>query len=261
MAKWKVLWWVTIVLGAVTPGLAEEEENSAKDDGVEVGVTADFFSKYMWRGQNVLNDWVFQPGASVGYKGLTGSIWSNLDLTGETVGAGQMTETDLTLDYTNNVPGLDVLEFSVGTIYYSYLNTHAHPTAEVYGGLGLGVPLSPAVRWFYDFDLIEGSYLQFSLGHTIEKFHQWRDDCYCSLELGASVGYGTDGYNNGYFEVDQGAWNDLTLTAGVPICLGKFTIKPSLGYSMMIDEGIRSSEAVAGHADNFWGGVGFAYDF
>jgi len=258
MAKRKVLWWVAVVLAAVAPAWAEDENGSAQDDGVEIGVTADFFSKYMWRGQNVINDWVLQPGASVGYKGLTGSVWGNLDLTGETVGKGQITETDFTLDYTNGVPGLDVLEFSVGTIYYSFLNTHSHPTAEVYGGLSLGVPLSPAVRWFYDFDLIEGSYVQLSVGHTIEKFHRWTDDCYCDLEVGASLGYGTDGYNEGYFSVNGGGWNDLTLTAGLPICIGKLTIKPSLGYSLMIDDEIR---AATEKSDNFWGGVGFAYDF
>ncbi len=228
------------------------------EDNVSVGVAADLFSKYVWRGQNVVDNRVLQPSASVGYHGLTGSIWANTDLAGEVVGEGQLTETDFILDYTNQVPGLKSLGYSVGTIYYSFLNTHAHPTAEVYGGLSLDVPLSPAVRWFYDFDLIEGSYIQLSLGHTIEKIRKWREDCYCDLELGASVGYGTEGYNEGYFGVNQGGWNDLTLTAGVPFCLGKLTIKPSLGYAMMLNDDIR---ATTNKSDNFWGGIGFAYDF
>jgi hypothetical protein len=257
MAKRKVLWWMALVLSTVTLAAAEED-SSANEDGVKVGMTADFFGKYIWRGQNIVDDWVLQPGASVGYKGLTGSIWGNVDLTGQVVGAGQLTEADFTLDYSNQVPGLKTLSYSVGTIYYSFLNTDSHPTAEVYGGLSLDVPLSPAVRWFYDFDLIEGSYIQFSVGHTIEKLHEWRKNCYCGLQLGASVGYGTEGYNEGYFGVDQGGWNDLTLTAGVPFCLGKLTIRPSLGYSMMIDDDIR---AATEKSDNFWGGVGFAYSF
>ena len=73
-----------------------------------VGVTADVFSKYIWRGQNVVDDWVLQPGASVGYKGLTGSVWDNMDLTGEAWAMTvSFTEIDLALDYSNKVPGLE----------------------------------------------------------------------------------------------------------------------------------------------------------
>lgn len=251
MARSKVLWCaVAMVLGTATLASAE--------DKVDVGVTADVFSKYIWRGQNIVDDWVFQPGASVGYKGLTGSVWGNMDLKGEVVDDGQLTEVDLALDYSNKVPGLDVLGYSVGTIYYSFLNTHDHPTAEVYGGLNLDVPLSPAVRWYYDYDVIDGSYVQFSVGHTIEKIRSWGEDCHCDLQVGASVGLGTDGYNQGYFGVDETALNDLTLTAGLPICFGKLTIRPSIGYSMMIDDDIRDATA---KSDNFWGGIGAAYNF
>jgi hypothetical protein len=258
MARSNVLWCVAaIMLGTAALALAEED-GSAKEKGVDIGATADLFSKYIWRGQNIVDDWVLQPGASVGYKGLTGSIWGNMDLTGEVVGESQLTETDLTIDYSNKVPGLDILGYSVGAIYYSFLNTHSHPTAEVYGGLTASVPLSPAVRWFYDFDQIEGSYVQFSVGHTIEKIRKWGDDCHCDVQLGASLGLGTDGYNEGYFGVDETALNDLTLTAGLSICLGKLTIRPSLGYSAMLDKDLR---AATDKSDNFWAGVGAAYNF
>jgi len=54
----------------------------AEDEG-EIGfeLTADFFNKYVWRGQNLVDDWVFQPGVSATYGGLTASFWGNLDLT------------------------------------------------------------------------------------------------------------------------------------------------------------------------------------
>ena len=257
MAKRKVLWWMAIVLSTVSLAAAEKED-SAEEDGVEVGVTADVFSKYMWRGQNIIDDWVLQPGASVGYKGLTASIWGNLDLAGDLVDEGELTEVDYTLDYTNTIPGLDILSYSVGTIYYSFFNLDWPDTTELYAGLGLDVPFAPAVRWFYDVDEVDGSYVQFSVGHTIEKLWSWRDDSYCGLQLGASVGYGTSGYNNGYFGVDEGALNDLTLSAGLPFCVGKLTIRPSLGYSTMLDDDVRAG---TDESDNFWGGIGFAYDF
>jgi len=262
MARSKVPWGVAaLMLGLAALALAAEDSSTEKEEenGLEIGATADVFSQYIWRGQNVLDNWVLQPGASIGYKGLTGSIWGNMDLAGETVGSGSLSEVDFTLDYSNKVPGLDVLAYSLGVIHYDYVNTSSPATSEVYGGLNLGVPLSPAVRWYYDFEQIDGSYIQFSIGHTIEKVHKWADNCYCDLQLGASVGYGSDSYNRGYFGVDEGAFNDLTLTAGLPICLGKLTIKPNLGYSMMLDKDIRTGAAP--HADNFWGGVSLAYSF
>ncbi len=264
MAKRKVLWWVAIILGTVAPVWAEEkEESSAKEDGVEVGVTADFFSKYVWRGQNLVDNWVFQPGVNVGYKGLTASIWNSLNMKdqhvdGVLVEAGSLTETDLSLDYSNQVPGIDVLGFSVGAVYYDYLNFHAHPTAEAYGGFNLDIPAAPSIKWYYDFDQADGSYVQFSVGHTIEKLHEWRKDCYCGLQVGASLGMGTAHYDQFYFGVDQTALNDLTLTAGLPICIGKVTVRPSLGYSTMLNKDIR---AATEKSDNFWGGVGLVYSF
>jgi hypothetical protein len=251
MARSKVLWCLgAIMLGTGTVTLAE--------DKVDVGVTADFFSKYVWRGQNIVDNWVLQPGASVGYKGLTGSVWGNMDLTGEVADRGQFNEVDFTLDYSNKIPNCDILGYSVGVIHYDFINTPFPATTEAYAGLNASVPLSPGVRWFYDFDEIKGSYIQFSLGHTIEKVQRWADDCYCDVQLGASVGLGTSEYNEGYFGVDQTALNDLTLTAGLPICVGKLTIKPSIGYSTLLDKEIRAGRA---KNDNFWGGVGFAYDF
>lgn len=72
------------------------------------------------------------------------------------------------------------------------------------------------------------------------------------------MGLGTSEYNEGYFGVDETALNDLTLTAGLPLCFGKLTIRPMLGYSTMLNKDIR---AATEKSDNFWGGVGLAYDF
>jgi len=264
MTRSKVLGTVAaIMFGTAALAWAGDDDSVKKDEGVQVSLTGDFFSKYMWRGQNLVDNWVFQPGLSVGYKGLTGSVWNNMNMKdqrvdGVLVGAGSLTETDLTLDYSNNVPGVDVLGFSVGAIYYDYLNTHSHPTAEAYGGFNLNVPSAPSIRWYYDFDQADGSYVQFSVGHTIEKLREWRKNCYCGLQAGASLGMGTSHYNKFYFDVDQTALNDFTLTAGLPICLGRVTVKPSLGYSMMLNKDIR---AATDKSDNFWGGVSLVYNF
>jgi hypothetical protein len=249
--RFKVLWLTAVIaVGGTSVAMAA--------DDVSVALTADVLSKYVWRGQNIINDWVLQPSASVGYQGLTGTVWSSIDLTGDLVGAGQFNEVDLTLDYTHEFPGVEKLSYSVGIIDYQFPNTGWDSTNEVYGGLAADVPLSPAIRWYYDFDEIDGSYVQLSLGHTLEKLHQWRDDCYCDLQLGASVGYGSAGYNDGYFGVDEGAFNDLTLSAGLPVSFGKWTLKPVVAYSTMLNDDIRAATA---HSDNLWAGLSASVSF
>lgn len=104
-----------VVLGLSTVSLAAGD--------VTVGVGADFMSKYVWRGQNLVDNWVLQPSVSLGYKGLTGSIWGNSDMTGETVDNWEFTELDYTLDYSGTVPGVDVLGYSIGAIYYDFPNS------------------------------------------------------------------------------------------------------------------------------------------
>jgi hypothetical protein len=246
-----VLWWVSALVlssGASVPA----------EDEVSVTLTSDWLSKYIWRGQNVVDDWVLQPSASVAYRGLTGTVWSSLDLAGDLVGAGQFNEVDLSLDYTNKVPGVEKLSYSVGTLHYEFPNTGWRATNEVYGGLAAAVPLAPGLRWYYDFDQIDGSYIQLSLGHTIEKLQQWRADCYCDLQVGASLAYASAGYNEGYFAVDEGAWNDLTLSAALPICWGPWTIKPVLAYATMVNDEIR---AATSKSDNLWAGLSAAVRF
>ena len=44
-------------------------------------LTADVMEKYIWRGQNLDNEPVFQTGLSAKLKGLKASIWGNLELT------------------------------------------------------------------------------------------------------------------------------------------------------------------------------------
>jgi len=248
----KVLWCAAVLAGVTTTGAEEKKDN------VSVNVTADLFSKYVWRGQNIIDDWVLQPSITVGYRGFTGSIWGNMDLHGKVADERELTELDYSVDYSNTSPGQDVLGYSLGVIYYDLLNAHALTTGELYAGLSASVPWSPAIRAYYDFDEIDGTYVQLSIGHTIEKIREWGSDCYCGLQAGAGVGYGSRGYNEGYFGLDEGALNDLTLTAGLPICLGQWTIKPSVGYSTMIDDDIRS---VTANSDNLWGGVSASYQF
>ncbi len=221
-------------------------------------VTTDYYSKYVWRGQNLNDKSVVQPAISVSAYGLTGSIWGNLDLTNKNDASGEFSEFDFALDYSGAMPRIDGLNFSAGTIYYRFPNTSFKPTTEVYGGLSIALPLSPSIKLYRDLDEIDGSYLQVGIGHTFEKLATWSEDYYCGLQLGAGIGWANSAYNNGYFGAGKGTFNDLTLSVGLPFCISSWTIKPGISYATMLADAIRDATL---KSENLWMGVGLSTRF
>lgn len=228
---------------------------------VSLDISTDYATKYIWRGQNVNDESVLQPNIGFSAYGFSGSIWANIDLTNgsQTIpnNAGEFQEIDYALDYSNSVPGLEKLGFSVGTIHYLFTNTESISTTEVYGGVSLDIPSSPFFTWYGDVNAIEGSYLQFGFGHTIEKW-AGNSDYYLDLDLSGTFAYGTRSYNNGYFGIDEGDWNDFTLGIGVPITLKYLTITPKFNLSTMLSEQIGKATY---ERTNSWFSLGFSKSF
>jgi len=263
MYKTRILLSVAVLLIAANVCLAEQAEP------LKVSFTADYFSKYIWRGQNLTNGNVFQPNVSISRWGFTGSIWGSMDWTSANDHSGEFTEFDYSLDYTAAIPWIKGINFSVGTVHYEFPGTVFHPTTEVYAGLSLGCTCNasgkclacfcaPWVKVYRDVDEFEGTYLQFGIGRTIEKIATFGENCYAGLQLGTSFGYGDSKYNKGYFGADGGGMNDWTISAALPISFGAWTVKPSLSYSTMLDSDIRSNTA---KSDNLWFGVSLSRSF
>jgi hypothetical protein len=254
--------WILIfaaVAATVSAAKCADDANSLPSERLDVGITLDYFGKYIWRGQNLNNESVFQPSIYLSKYGFTGSIWGSQDWTGANNNAGNVTEIDYTLDYTNTIPGIDWLSGSAGVIHYTFPHTDSASTTEVYGGLTLtSVPLNPSIKIYRDVDEIKGTYYQFGVGHTFEKINKWNEQCYCNFVVGASIGYGNGPYNKGYFGSGGGNMNDLTLTAGLPVCLGSWTLKPSINYATMLSDPIR---AATDKSDNLWGGLSLSKSF
>lgn len=257
---------VCVLVAASGICLAAEDESK---DKWEFSTSADFYSKYVSRGINTSNESVFQPSFNVSRWGFTGSVWGNMDLKNNNGNAGDFSELDYTIDYTNTVPGIEWLSFSAGNIYYQYPSTETPNTEEVYAGMGLedmcggkGTCLScllqPSFKVYRDVDQQKGTYAQFMLGHTIQKFMPITEGCDCNLEAGASLGYANGAYNNANFDVRGGKFNDLTLSLALPFELKGVTIKPSVSYSQMLASDIRDA---TDHSDNLWGGVSLSYSF
>ena len=230
------------------------------EDEVSAGVSADFFSKYVWRGQNLVDDWVLQPGAYVGYKGVTASFWGNLDLTNENGDQGEFSEIDLTLDYSGHVPGIDLLSYSLGLINYIFPASSTDDTWELYWGFGLDVPASPSVTVYHDVDEADGTYVSFGIGHSFENIIELESDAGIGLDLSASLGWGSDSYNKFYWGPDSEELNDLVLTAAFPFEVAGFAIAPSVNYITLMGDDIRAPNTY-GKNDMWVVGVGFAKDF
>jgi hypothetical protein len=132
------------------PKEAAREEPKAEAPAKDWTLTVDstFNSRYVWRGIRVVDGPVWQPSVAFGWKGLTLSVWGNMDLTNVNREQHHFTELDFTLDYTWS---WDKLKLSLGTIHYRFPNTVFSSTTEVYGGIGLDVPLSPTRRLAWGF--------------------------------------------------------------------------------------------------------------
>jgi len=164
MKKFK---FTLVVMCLVT--LMSNQQLKAGDE-VSIAASADLLSKYVWRGQNLVDDWVLQPGASIGHKNLTASVWGNLDLTDENGYKGEFSEIDLALDYSGQVADSDILSYSVGVINYDFpVSGGFDDTWELYWGFGLDVPASPSVTVYHDVDEANGTYISFGIGHSFEK--------------------------------------------------------------------------------------------
>jgi len=258
MIEMKKIKWTLVVL--FFAALISNRTLKAGDD-VSIGATADLFSKYVWRGQNLVDDWVLQPGASIGYKNLTASVWGNLDLTDENGYEGEFSEIDLTLDYSGQVPGADILSYSLGVINYDFpVSGAGDDTWEVYWGFGLDILASPSVTVYHDVDEANGTYISFGVGHSFENVVELGPDTGLGVDLSAGIGWGSSGYNNSYWGPDKSALNDLVLSAAFPFEVAGFAITPSVNYVTLMSDDIRSPNAY-GKNDIWFAGVGFSKEF
>jgi len=249
MRKSKVVLCVAVALfGVSTVGWAEGD--------VTVGVGADVLSKYVWRGQNLVDDWVLQPNVSVGYQGLTASIWANSDMTGDSADDWELTEIDYTLDYSGAIPGMETVGYSIGAIHYYFPG--GDPTTELYWGFSFDVPASPSVTVYHDIDEADGTYVSLAVGHSIESL----GDLPFGVDLGATLGWGDSGYNEFYWgsTVDS-ELNDLVLSAGFPFEVGGISITPSVSYILLLGSDVKDSDAYDDDNSIVVAGVGFAKEF
>lgn len=248
---------VAIAAGMMLAGAAKAGESLPFD--VEVG--ADLFSKYVWRGMILTDDPVIQPSLTLSMGGFSFNIWGSVDMTDINEDEGEeyhLQELDYTLSY--GFTATEGLDLEVGVIAYTFPGTAFDATSEAYASAALScVPyVTPSVTAYYDFDEVDGWYVVAALdANTIALTEK------LGLDLGVSLGWGSEDYNTAYWGVENDGLNDLNFSAGLSYQVNDmFSVGISAGYMVLVGSDVKDAvEADGGDTDQFYMGVSAAFAF
>lgn len=244
-----------LVLSAVMVSLCLGYTVSSARAEIQVSgdVYAGMYNKYVFRGIDLSgNQWVSQFGADLTWKGLTLSYWSNL-MTHEGGGykAGEITETDVTLNYT--FTPIELLTFNVGNVFYSLEGLR--DTDELYLKTTLNTLLSPTFSVYWDCKMARsaGLFYALSVGHSFELLKN------LTLNLGALVSYNQSNYSAQLSGVDYNNWHNYELSTGLDYAVtDNVKVSASYMYSNAVSSKARD---LGGVNDESVFGVKAAFNF
>ena len=232
-----------------------------KEESIEISLTTDFMGKYIWRGQNLSDDPVFQPSIALGYESLTVSIWGNMDLTNINGNSGDFSELDYTVDYSDDLPGVEGVGYSVGVIYYDFPGTALGDTTEIYWGFNFDLPLSPSITVYHDLDEAEGSYVLVAVEHSIESVFELSPELPVGMSIGAGLGWGSGSYNKYYWGTDESKMQDLVFSMSFPMEIAGWTVTPNMSYVTLVSDDIRDIDVYGTSSDFFVAGISLSKSF
>lgn len=210
-------------------------------------------SQYIWRGMIVTNGPVLQTSTTIGYRGLHLNAFTSNDLNSVNRRKGKVSELDIDAGYDRS---LERATLSGGVIHYTFPNTGAPSTTELYAGVSFKAPLRPSARVYTDVGSVKGSYASFDASHgfTLPRPHPkvgW------GAEISAGVGVATSGYNRGYFGTDHPGFVDFHPALALPVDFGaRVRVTPRLGYASVLDGALRECATMQPHG--FYFGLGIS---
>jgi len=244
-------------LMVITLLLAISYSAALAEDRLGVEVATSFYGKYIWRGQNITDEPVFQPAVTLSRGPLSGGVWANMDLTNVNDQSGEFIEYDYWLDYSADLA--EGVGFSLGTIHYYFPGLPS--TTELYWGLNFDLPLSPALTVYHDVDQVNGTYVNFGLSHSIERIAELSPEVPIGLDLSASLGWGSASYNEGYWGIEDCKVNDMALSAGLPMQIAGWTVTPGINYITLLSDAIRKTDAFNKSSDYLFAGITLSMQF
>jgi Bacterial protein of unknown function (Gcw_chp) len=238
-----------------------------------IGADLDLFSSYVWRGLSLTNKPVAQPALyvtfPVGNAEITAGGWANIEL-GQYDGSDDISQSlgASSFDLTEFDPYAEV-SFPVGQATltggvtgYVYPNdfglTEDANTVEIYGKVGLDVPLSPELSVYYDVDKISGTYIEGGVSHSLALGEK------ISLDLGALAGFnagqGIPDDPDESFNFEDDGFTHLDLSAGLPFAAGAFSITPVVHVQVNGDNATKvTSPSDLDEDVKLWGGVSLSW--
>ncbi len=226
---------------------------------VDVDADLTYMSKYVWRGMVANPEAVLQPSFSANILGIGFGFWGNMNLTDFSgfsdlsENGGKFTEIDYVASYGLPLPLVDL---NFGLIYYDFPNSDVPSTAEAFISGSVGILLSPTLSIYYDFKENDGAYVNAGISYPVTLAPE------VDLDLGASLGYGDNGYNKSYFGVESSGMTDFLLTASIPFNpIPFFTITPSVNYSTQIGDYKTATDDADGDSDAIFYGLSVSFSF
>jgi Bacterial protein of unknown function (Gcw_chp) len=235
-----------------------------------VGADLALFSSYVWRGLSLTNKPVAEPDLYVTFPAGKASVtlggWANIDL-------GKYDDANDDFSESGGVSSFNFAEFDPwaevsfpvgkatitgGATAYIYPNdfglTKDANTVEIYGKVGLDVPLSPKLALWYDVDKIKGLYGEASISHTLQASEK------VGVTLGALAGFNAgqgipDPTSDESFNFADDGFTHLDLSAAVPITAGIFSISPALHLVVGGDDLVKFTSPSNQSDAKVWGGV------
>ena len=188
------------------------------------------YNAYVWRGLQFNEEGVVQTSLDYSYGtedlGSFGlKIWGNIDLDNEGDDSGEFSEVDYTAYW---VKSFDTLILGGGVIVYDFPSKkHVSSTKEVYLSVGIDMVLAPTVTAYYDFDSVEGFYLDFGVSQSIGF-----------LDLAANIGWADDNMTDSYYDEDaESGFTNYSLSASIDFELcDSVTLTPSLAYYGLLED-------------------------
>lgn len=215
-----------------------------------VNVEAGTYSQYIWRGMVVTNGPVLQTSSTVSDRGYHLNVFTNLDLGSVNQRRGKFSEVDYDAGYDRL---LEKATLSAGLIHYTFPNTQAASTTELYAGAALAAPLHPSAKVYVDVGAIDGTYATFDISHALALPKPGRGMTW-SADFTAGLGAGSRGFGKGYYGVEHAGFADFHSGISLPVGIGRRVhVSPRAGYSSVVDSTLRRSEIMKAH--NFYFGL------
>ncbi len=251
------------VVGASVAALIAATETAAAQ--TTVGWDAAVFSSYVWRGLTLSSKPVVQPDLyltiPLGKASLTAGGWANIELgkydapdIGEGGGRSSLDLTEFDWWGEVGIPA-GVATITAGATGYIYPNdfgfTSDVNTLEIYGKVGLDVPLNPKLSAYYDVKAVKGLYLEGSVSHGIPIGPQ-------TLTFGALAGFSsneTPDPDDDSFNFSDDGLTHVDLSASMGFTAGPLSITPAVHFVIANDDFTKFTKLNKQHDAKIWGGV------